>query len=76
MDGRKLTTETQQRIRYAAIELQKRGKTYVEIAKILDIHYTTAIKWWKFYEEKGYDGLIIGKKCLFGLIFINFMKLL
>lgn len=61
-DGRKFTTETQQRIRYAAIELRKRGKTYVEIAKILDIHYTAIIKWWKFYTEKGYDGLIIGKR--------------
>jgi len=58
-DGRKFTTETQQQIRYTAIELRKRGKTYVEIAKILGIHYVAVIKWWKLYEEKGYDGLLI-----------------
>jgi transposase len=61
-DGRKFTTETQQRIRYAAIELRKSGKTYVEIANFLDIHYTAIIKWWKLYEKKGYDGLVIGKR--------------
>ena len=62
IDGRKLTTEAQQQIRYAAIKLRKRGMTYTAIAEILGVQVSSAHKWWGIYENKGFHGLVIKKR--------------
>ena len=62
IDGRKLTTEAQQQIRYAAIKLCKSGKTAASSAKILGINPSSVRKWCKSYNLEGYKGLIIKKR--------------
>jgi transposase len=62
IDGRKLSTERQQQIRYTAIELCKRGKTYVETANILGISLTAVGKWYRKYKKYGTEALVIKKR--------------
>ena len=61
-DARKFNMETQQQIRYTAIELVKECKNYVEVAKILGIHHTSVSKWWKLYIMNGHKSLFIKKR--------------
>jgi transposase len=61
-DGRKLSTKTQQKIRYIGVELCNKGNTFVSIAKILNVHPTVVSNWWKLYKKEGYTGLIIKKR--------------
>ena len=62
IDGRKLSTERQQQIRYTAIELCKRGRTYVETANILGISLTAVGKWYRKYKKYGTEALVIKKR--------------
>lgn len=62
IDGRKLSTETQQHIRYAAIELRKQGHTYLSIAKSLHVSTTAVYKWWKLYKQGGLEKVKIQKR--------------
>ena len=62
IDARKLSTETQQQLRYTAIELRKKGLTYVEISKILGVHFSAIGKWCRLYNNGGYNGLKIKKR--------------
>ena len=61
IDGRKLSKEAQQQIRYTAVELRKSGKTYAESAKILGVSPMLVCKCWKKYQKYGKKGLIIEK---------------
>ena len=45
IDARKFNMETQQQIRYTAIELVKEGKNYVKVAKTLSVHHTSVSNW-------------------------------
>jgi len=62
IDGRKLKTETQQQLRYTAIELRKRKLTYFEIAEALGVHFATVGKWCRIYKKHGHLGLKIKKR--------------
>ena len=59
IDGRKLSLEVQQQIRYMAIRLCKNGKSHAIIAKILGVSLETIRKCWKLYEKGGYQNLKI-----------------
>ena len=58
---RKLGIEAREQLRYTAIELKISGETYVNIAKVLGIHFTTVGEWCRLYEKEGFDGLAIKK---------------
>jgi len=62
LDGRKLSTERQQQIRYTAIDLCNSGQTQSETANILRINSSSVSKWWKKYKEHGIKGLVIKKR--------------
>ncbi len=62
IDARKLSTETQQQLRYTAIELRKRDLTYVEISEILGVHFTVVGRWCRLFKEGGLDNLEINKR--------------
>ncbi len=62
IDGRKLSLEVQQQIRYMAIRLCKNGKSHAIIAKILGVSLETIRKCWKLYEKGGYQNLKIKKR--------------
>ncbi len=62
IDTRKLSTETQQQLRYTAIELRNRGLTYVEISEILGVHFTVVGRWCRLFKEGGLDNLKINKR--------------
>ena len=52
-NARKLSTDTQQQLRYQATRLRKRGWKYKEIAEIIGIQLTMVYQWWKLYERGG-----------------------
>lgn len=56
-DARKLPPETQEQLRKQAIRLKKKGKRFVDIAELLDVHRNTVSKWWKAYEKAGLEGV-------------------
>ncbi len=61
-DGRKLSTKTQQKLRYVAINLCNKGNTFISTAKILNVDPSSVGNWWKLYKKEGYNGLLIKKR--------------
>lgn len=62
IDVRKLSTDTQQHIRYQVIQLKKQGRKREEICKITGIHPSTCSYWWKLYKKDGKKALNIKKR--------------
>lgn len=62
IDGRKLSTEAQQQLRYAAVRLCESEKTYTAAANALGISIEAVRKWLKLYKEGGYQNLKIKKR--------------
>jgi len=62
IDGRKLSIEAQQELRYLGIELKKQGKSYAEIARTMGVSISALNNWWSKYKSEGYDGLKIKKR--------------
>lgn len=62
IDARKLSTETQQEIRYQVIRLKKRGWKRSEISEITGVHPSTISGWWKLYKNGGKKALKIKKR--------------
>ena len=56
-DARNLPPETQEQLRKQAIRLKKKGKSFVAIAELLDVHRNTVSNWWKAYETAGVKGI-------------------
>jgi transposase len=61
-DARKLSTEAQQELREMAIRLKQSGKTYKEIAAIVDVNPTTICNWYKAYQRGGNKAIVIKKR--------------
>lgn len=62
IDARSIGQQAQQALRNQAIRLRKSGRTFVEIAEIVGVHYSTVRKWWKTYEREGPKGVRIKKR--------------
>ncbi len=58
-DARKLSAEQQQLLRQQAIELRKKGKTFLEIGALLNVHPDTVGRWYKRYQEGGKKALVV-----------------
>ena len=62
IDARKLSTETQQEIRYQVIRLKKQKRKRSEISEITGIHPSTISAWWQLYKKGGKKALKIKKR--------------
>ncbi len=62
IDGRKLSTEAQQQMRYTAVELCRGGDTYASVSRTLGVVPSSVRKWDRLYKQGGYDSLIIRKR--------------
>lgn len=56
-DARTLTQEAQEEVRRHAIKMLNRGRTQLEVAKELGIYPTTLTRWWKRYQQGGWNAL-------------------
>ena len=61
-DARKLSPVVQQELRYNAIELFLKGRSQIEISKILGVSTRAIHNWLKDYKLSGEKGLIIRKR--------------
>ena len=62
IDGRKLSTEAQQQLRYTAVKLRKENMTYAKIAKMLNISLSSVYNSCKKYKTGGKSALEIKKR--------------
>lgn len=62
IDARKLSTDSQQQIRYQVIRLKEQGRTLYEISEITGVHRSTCSQWWTLYRGEGKKALKIKKR--------------
>jgi transposase len=62
IDARKLSTDTQQQIRYQVIRLRKQGRKHKEISAITGVSRSICSTWWTLYQKEGKKGLEIKKR--------------
>ena len=62
IDARKLSTDTQQQLRYQVIRLRKQGRKHAEISAITGVSRSTCSTWWDLYKNEGIKTLKIKKK--------------
>ena len=56
-DARRLPPEAQEQLRKQAVRLKKKGKSFADIARLLDVHRNSVSNWWITYESAGATGL-------------------
>ena len=56
-DARRLPPEAQEQLRKQAVRLKKKGKSFADIARLLDVHRNSVSNWWTAYESAGATGL-------------------
>lgn len=61
-DARTLAPAAQAEKRRIAIGLREAGGSFVEIGRLLGVHYMTVSKWWDAYEAGGLDALAPRKR--------------
>jgi transposase len=57
IDARKLSPEVQEEKRKQAIRLHKKGKSYKEIAELVEVHFETIGKWVRAYRALGMNAV-------------------
>ncbi|MCD6353083.1 MAG: IS630 family transposase [Proteobacteria bacterium] len=62
IDARKLSTDTQQQLRYQVIRLRNQGRKHAEISAITGVSRTTCSTWWSRYKNEGKKSLKIKKR--------------
>ena len=62
IDARKLSTDTQQQLRYQVIRLRKQGRKFQEISDITGLNRSTCNVSWIRYQNEGKKALKIKKR--------------
>ena len=62
IDARKLSTDTQQQLRYQVIRLRKQGRKFQEISDITGLNRSTCNMWWLRFQNEGIKALKIKKR--------------